>query len=166
MSALKEKGKYGPVYRDLWLLQLMADPLLTPRFLKVALVLAMHMNTRTGQTYPSRETAVRLANVCERTVDRAMNALENRGHLKRHTEFNPAKRSRTMRCWPILRVTDRSNIRDRLEILTASLGSDAINNSSTREGREGDFRDSKGPSAIESPSSPIKAECFRLARLG
>jgi Helix-turn-helix domain len=106
-------NKYGAVYRDLWLLQLMADPLLTPRFLKVALVLAMHMNTRTGQTYPSRETIARLANVCKRTVDRAMNFFEDRGHLKRHTNFN-AKLSRSMRCWPILKRTDRSTIRDRL----------------------------------------------------
>jgi hypothetical protein len=105
----KTKGKYGAEFRELWLLQIMADPELVPRHFKVAYVLAMHTNTYTGQIYPSRETVVRLANVCERTVDRAMNFFERRGHLKRHTRFNAAKRTRHMRCWPILRlVTERS----------------------------------------------------------
>lgn len=184
----KPKGKYGAEFRELWLLQIMADPELVPRHFKVAYVLAMHTNTYSGQIYPSRETVVRLANVCERTVDRAMNFLESRDHLKRHTKFNAAKRTRHMRCWPILKRTNLSQTRDRTvhnlwtkvaedtltrdtltrdtHILTATVGTVVTHGDSTTNKSEVDFRDSNGSGSFYSTASPpsVEAQCYAEAR--
>jgi hypothetical protein len=111
----KPKGKFGAVYRELWLLQIANDSKVAPRYFKVAFALAINMNIYTGAMYPSRETITGRISVCKRTVDRAMNCLERRGHLKRRTgPFNVAKRTREMRCWPILNRTDLSQTSDSL----------------------------------------------------
>jgi hypothetical protein len=183
VSGKKAKGKYGAVYRDLWLIQVMADP---PRHIKVANVIAMHTNTNSGQAYMSRDTIMKLANVCKRTVDRAMNALERGGHLRRHTEYSASTGKRSMRCWPTLRWTDLSRTsvnlvhnlwtkvaqdsltRDTLTdtpILTSSVSTDGVLEGSTGREERGDWRDSKGPSSIESPNLGVtpKGEAFVLA---
>jgi hypothetical protein len=178
----KPKGKYGAEYRELWLIQVMADPLIAPRHVKVANVIAMHTNTYNGQAWMNRDTMVRLANVCERPVDRAMNALERGGHLRRHTEYSSATGKRSMRCWPKLwpksrwtglslttvklvhnlwtKVAEDTLTRDTpkdTQFLTVSIDMETINNGSAGEGSEVGIRDSKatlkGPPSIESPSS-------------
>jgi hypothetical protein len=71
------------VYRERWLMQLIADPDLTAGDLRVAIAITFHMNRQQdGLAWPGMARLATLTRTSLSTVIRATKRLEVRGHLR------------------------------------------------------------------------------------
>lgn len=190
MTSLQSRGK--PIslekFREAWQRELTLHRDVPASVLKVAMVLCWHINRESRMAFPGMRTIGKLASLSTSTVNKAVHWLETRGYLK-------IKRGKTRhssnRYLPLLRGANRvfalgrtqCSLQSATEPLSeplkeplsykASISIDAVledNSPEKKEGREGDFRDSKvhlPPSISTSPSKPAEspvAQCYRIAR--
>jgi hypothetical protein len=191
-----QKGAFDRQHDD-WQRQVLADPAIPSLgFLKVAMVISLHFNRKQFDSgnglvaFPGIvKTLAPLTGLSARTVMRAIQWLEARGHFKVARKQVDKKKNEVNKYLALRRTVAQLNavpkaprhntrvtrvVTPGVTLLSelpmtlckniATSGDVVLNNSSTSEGRKiGDIRESKGIS-IESPSSTIRAECYRLAR--
>jgi hypothetical protein len=185
-SPVKAKGAFDRA-RDDFQKQIIADPAIPANFLKVAIAISLNFSRKQFMrgnglvAWPGIErTLAPLTGLSPRTVMRAVQWLEKRGHVQvtrkknRANNYFPLRKAISqLNEVPKARVSpvgDSTLSPDSLSLpLTlyknrAALGSAAINNrdSGREESKQEDFRESREP--VESPLSSIEAECYRLAR--
>jgi hypothetical protein len=68
-------------YRELWQWQLIGDPEISVSHLKVGIAICWYVNRKTGLAWPSMPKLAEATGISERTVIRAVQWLEQRGHL-------------------------------------------------------------------------------------
>src|SRR5262249_216057 len=98
-----EKSNSLEIRREKWLRQLMADPKIEFSHFKVATVIGWHMNrNKGGVAWPGILTIGRIASIHPRTAIRAIERLEERGHLQ-VTRTRRGKRKLPNRYLPLLK---------------------------------------------------------------
>src|SRR5262245_7137394 len=124
-SKSKEKP-YGPKFREHWCRKIMQNSKIPPRHFKVAFAISFHFNAWTGRAWPSHETLADVANVCLKTVARAVNNLEKHHHLWVRRSRNGHQTGRANEYFPRFPATQRyatvTELRDCSVLTTGQFG--------------------------------------------
>ena len=78
------KPKQFEAFKDAWLCQLAGDPHLSTGAMRVGIVIASHLNRKTGLAYPGFARLAALTGMARSSCIRAVKHLETRKHLKVH----------------------------------------------------------------------------------
>jgi hypothetical protein len=107
-SESKARPLFGPKFRERWCREILKNSKIPPRHFKVATAISFHFNSWTGWAWARHETLAEIANVCAKTVARAINNLEKHQHLRVKRSCNGHRTGLATEFYPRFPAAERS----------------------------------------------------------